>query len=556
MRNWQTIENTAFDLVVIGGGSNGAGVARDAALRGLKTLLIDKDDFGSGTTGWSSRLIHGGLRYLEYFEFNLVRESLREREVLLRVAPHLVRPLQMSIPVYASGSRAFWEIQAGMLLYDVLSFDKSLPNHRILPLQKCLQLFRHLNPKGLKGAAQYFDAQVVHAERLCLELVLSAQTAGATTLNYAQVSQLQIEGDRVTGITLDDLIAETTHRVQLSPQTVVINTAGPWVDQVLQGIQSPTLKQERKIGGTKGSHIIVDPFPGAPDTALYVEAEVDNRPFFILPWANQYLIGTTDIRYSGDLDRVKADNEEIDYLLNETNRVIPCAQLSRADIRFTYAGVRPLPYSEGKKTSSITRSHILYDHGKDGITNLISLIGGKLTTYRQVGEEMVDAVLKKQGCAPIPCVTKQELFPGAIALNDTLIETMISKYQSLVSRETVFHLFSIYGSFAVKILALIDDTPELAEPITPSLPDIKAQVVYAVQSEQAYTLVDICVRRTILAMQTNYGFDVLPEVTAILKQYCNWSDADCDRHIQHYHRFMEANSLPDFVTAQTTAPIR
>ncbi|WP_299492378.1 glycerol-3-phosphate dehydrogenase [Acaryochloris sp. IP29b_bin.137] len=555
MRNWQTIENTAFDLIVIGGGSNGAGVARDAALRGLKTLLIDKDDFGGGTTGWSSRLIHGGLRYLEYFEFNLVRESLREREVLLRVAPHLVQPLQMSIPVYASGSRHFWEIQAGMLLYDLLSWDKSLPNHRILPLQKCLRLFRYLNPAGLKGAAQYFDAQIVHAERLCLELILSAQAKGATALNYVKASRLQVEGDRVTAITVEDLISETTHTVQLSPQTVVINTAGPWVDQVLQGIQVPTLRPERKIGGTKGSHIIVDPFPGAPDAALYVEAEVDNRPFFILPWANQYLIGTTDIRYGGDLDRVKADDDEIDYLLNETNRVIPCAQLSRADIRFTYAGVRPLPYSEGKKTSSITRSHVLYDHGKDGIQNLISLIGGKLTTYRQVSEEMVDAVLKKQGRAQVPCGTKQALLPGAIALNDTVIETMISKYQSLVSREVVFHLFSSYGSYAVKVLALVDQTPELAEPIMPSLLDIKAQVVYAVQSEQAHTLVDICVRRTILVMQTNYGFDVLPAVTAILKQYCHWSDADCDRQVQNYHHYIENNSLPDFEIAQTAAPI-
>lgn len=553
MRNWQKIENTAFDLIVIGGGSNGAGVARDAALRGLKTLLIDKDDFGSGTTGWSSRLIHGGLRYLEYFEFNLVRESLREREVLLRVAPHLVQPLQMSIPVYASGSRNFWEIQAGMLLYDVLSFDKSLPNHRILPLRKCLQLFRHLSPVGLKGVAQYFDAQVVHAERLCLELVLSAQGAEASAFNYVKVSQLHLQGDRVTAITCDDLLSGTTHTLQLSPQTVVINTAGPWVDQVLQGVQSDNLKQSRKIGGTKGSHIIVDPFPGAPDAALYVEAAADNRPFFILPWANQYLIGTTDIRYNGDLDRVKAEDTEIDYLLSETNRVIPCAQLSREDIRFTYAGVRPLPYGKGKKTSSITRSHVLYDHTQEGISNLISLIGGKLTTYRQVAEEMVDAVLKKQGRASVPCVTKQELFPGAIALNDTLIETMVGKYQALVSREAIFHLFSIYGSYAVKVLALVDQNPELAEPIIPSLLDIKAQVVYAVQAEQAYTLVDICVRRTILAMQTNYGFDVLLAVTAILKQYCDWSDTDCDRQIQDYHRYIEDNSLPDFVMVQVAS---
>ncbi|WP_299409170.1 glycerol-3-phosphate dehydrogenase [Acaryochloris sp. IP29b_bin.148] len=554
MRNWQTLETTAFDLIVIGGGSNGAGVARDAALRGIPTLLIDKDDFGSGTTGWSSRLIHGGLRYLEYFEFNLVRESLREREVLLRVAPHLVKPLQMSIPVYASGSRNFWEIQAGMLLYDLLSFDKSLPNHRILSLQKCQQLFRHLNPDGLKGAAQYFDAQVVRAERLCLELVQSAQAAGAQALNYVKVTQLHHQHGRVTTLTCEDRLTGDTHTLQLSPQAVVINTAGPWVDQVLAGMQPNGHSQDRKIGGTKGSHIIVDPFPGAPKAALYVEAAVDNRPFFILPWANQYLIGTTDIRYEGDLDRVKAENAEIDYLLSETNRVIPCAQLSRADIRFTYAGVRPLPYSAGKKTSSITRSHVLYDHASAGISNLISLIGGKLTTYRQVAEEMVDAALKKQG-RHAPCTTQQELLPGAIALNDTLIETMTSKYQAVMSREAVFHLFSIYGSQAVQILALVDQTPDLADPIVPHLLDIKAQVVYAVQTEQAHTLLDICLRRTTLAMQTNYGFDVLPAVTAILRQHCDWSEAECDRQIQQYHHYIELNSLPDFAMTEPASSV-
>ncbi len=552
MRNWQDIENTAFDLIVIGGGSNGAGVARDAALRGIKTLLLDKDDFGSGTTGWSSRLIHGGLRYLEYFEFNLVRESLREREVLLRVAPHLVQPLQMSIPIYAGGSRDFWEIRAGMILYDLLSFDKSLPNHRTLSVQKCQQLFRHLNPVGLKGAAQYFDAQVVHAERLCLELILSAQAAGATALNYAKVTQLHHQNGQVTSLTCVDQLTGHTHTLQGSPQVVVINTSGPWVDEVLQGSQPSDISKGRKIGGTKGSHMIVDPFPGAPTAALYVEAEKDNRPFFILPWANQYLIGTTDIRYNGDLDRIKAEDHEIDYLLAETNRVIPCAQLTRADVRFTYAGVRPLPYSEGKKTSSITRSHVLYDHAQEGINNLISLIGGKLTTYRQVAEEMVDAAMKKQGQTVTASSTKDEPLPGAIALNNALIETMISKYQAVVSRDAIFHLFSIYGSHAVRILDRVNQTPELGEPIVPGLLDIQAQVVHAVQGEQAHTLLDICLRRTILAMQTNYGFDVLPAVTAILQQHCGWSESECDRQIQQYHHYIELNSLPDFAMAKST----
>jgi glycerol-3-phosphate dehydrogenase len=552
MRNWQTLEKTPFDLIVIGGGSNGAGVARDAALRGIHTLLIDKDDFGGGTTGWSSRLIHGGLRYLEYLEFNLVRESLREREILLRVAPHLVQPLPLLIPIYAGGSRRFWEIKAGMILYDLLSWDKSLPPHQMFSVQECRQLFRHLNPVGLKGAAHYFDAQVVYAERLCLELILAAQALGATALNYVKVTQIYHQGERVTALTCADQLTGTLHTLPVSPSAVVVNTAGPWVDQVLHNSQPTAISQDRKIGGTKGSHIIVDAFPGAPQTALYVEAAADHRPFFILPWAHQYLIGTTDIRYRGDLDRVKAEDAEIDYLLAETNRVIPCAQLTRTDIRFTYAGVRPLPASAGQKTGRITRSHSLYDHTQEGIDNLISLIGGKLTTHRQAAAEIVDAVLQKQGYSPIPCLTKQSLFPGAIALNDALLATLIRQYQTLVHRDVILHLFSIYGSRAVEVLALVDQAPALAETIIPNLLDIKAEVVYAVQAEQAHTLMDICLRRTLLGMQTNYGLDVLPQVTAILQEYCGWSQTKCDRQIQQYHRYIECNSLPDWAMAAST----
>ena len=200
MPDYSTVEATTYDLIVIGGGINGVAVARDGALRGLKTILIEKSDFGSGTTSWSSRLVHGGLRYLEYFEFNLVRESLREREILLQTAPHLIRPIQMTIPIYAQGSRSYWEIQAGMVLYDLLSYDKSLPNHRMLGATKMRQLFRAVEPDGCRGAAQYYDGQVEYAERLCLEAVLSAQDAGATMLSYVTVTQLQRSGNRIASL--------------------------------------------------------------------------------------------------------------------------------------------------------------------------------------------------------------------------------------------------------------------------------------------------------------------------------------------------------------------
>ena len=232
MRDVQTITNQTFDVIVIGGGINGAATARDAALRGLKTLLVEKGDFASGTTSWSTRLIHGGLRYLEYFEFNLVRESLHEREVLLRNAPHLAKPIQMTIPIYHSGSRSYRIIQAGMILYDVLSYDKSLPNHRMLSRKSVRQLFRAIDSDKLAGAAQYYDGQAEHAERLCFENILDAQQAGATVLNYAPVVDIHLSGKRIVGLTCKDLHSDATFEVKAHDKTVVINTSGPWVDKV------------------------------------------------------------------------------------------------------------------------------------------------------------------------------------------------------------------------------------------------------------------------------------------------------------------------------------
>ena len=550
MRDWATIENQDYDLIIIGGGINGAGVARDAALRGLKTILLEKGDFAGGTSSWSSRLIHGGLRYLEYFEFSLVREALKEREVLLRSAPHLVAPLLLTIPIYGDRSRPYWKIWAGMILYDIFSFDKTLPVHRMLPKAQFRQLFRSIDPEGLLGGAQYYDGQVTYAERLCLENIISAQEAGAVVLNYTEVTQLQRQGDRLMALVCRDVFTEKEFTVRGHKQTVVINTSGPWVDRVcklgVENSQNIPIGKTRKIGGTKGSHIIVAPFPGAPETTFYVEAKSDGRPFFIIPWLDMYLIGTTDLRYQGDLDRVKADDQEIDYLLQETNHIIPTANLSRQDIKFTYSGVRPLPNEEGKKPGSVTRKHILYDHTQEGVTNFISLIGGKLTTYRHVGEEMVDAVYRKMNKAAPPCSTDSQPLPGYILPSDRRFQEAIDKYSDRVALGSINHLFSMYGSRASEVLALINQEPELAENITNPLPDIKAQIVYAVRCELAHTLVDIARRRTTLAMHANFGLELLPVLTETLKKYCGWTQEKCDRACQEYRTYMEENCIPDY----------
>ncbi len=541
-----------FDLIVIGGGINGAGVARDAALRGLKILLIDQGDFCGGATSWSTRLVHGGLRYLEYFEFNLVRESLREREILLRTAPHLVKPLLLTIPIYANRSRSYWKIQAGMTLYDLLSYDKTLPNHRMLPAATFRQLFREIADRDLAGGAQYYDSQVAYAERLALENVLDAEAAGAVVRNYVEAIGLERGADRITAMTCRDRLTGEEFIVNCGPQCLIVNTAGPWVDAVLargqQAGKAKPIAQQPKIGPTKGSHIVVAAFPGMPlESALYVEAQSDGRPFFMVPWLGQVLIGTTDLRYRDGLDHIKASDDEIDYLIRETNRIIPTAQLTRASVKFTYSGVRPLPATDGQKTSSITRSHVLYDHSPDGASNLISLIGGKITTYRQVGEEVVDRAFQRRQ-QPVPkCETRTRSLPGAILPHDDRIQQTIEQYRDRLELSTIDHVFGIYGARAIALLRLIDEYPELAKLITPHQPSILAQIVFSARSEYAETLVDILHRRTMLAMQMDYGWGILPVVTAVLQAHCGWDAARCDREMAAYKQFMRDNCIPDFV---------
>jgi glycerol-3-phosphate dehydrogenase len=297
-----------FHLIVIGAGINGAGVARDAAMRGLKVCLLDKGDIGGGSSSASTRLIHGGLRYLEHWEFGLVRESLHERETLLRIAPHLVKPLPILIPIYKQARRGPLQIRAGMILYDLLSYDKALPRHRMLSRDETMEFAPGLNSDGLLSAAVYHDAQVEFAERLVLENVLAAKESGAVVITYARVTRLMVGNGKATGV---EFIANG-ERCSVAGD-FIINAAGPWVDELLE----TTKTTNRLIGATKGSHIVVAPFRQAPPTTIYAEAHTNGRPFFIIPWNANYLIGTTDIHFNGDPDQVRSDETEIDYLLAE-----------------------------------------------------------------------------------------------------------------------------------------------------------------------------------------------------------------------------------------------
>jgi glycerol-3-phosphate dehydrogenase len=519
----------AFDVIVIGAGINGAGIARDAAMRGLKVLLIDKGDIGGGTSSWSTRLIHGGLRYLEYAEFGLVRESLRERETLLRIAPHLVRPLPLLLPIYDHSRRSLWTIRAGMIAYDLLSFDKSLSRHRILSRAAVLKVAPGLNAAGLRGAAVYHDAQVEFAERLVLENALAASEHGATIATYARVERLIIEQGTMRGVEFTDLKSNETRTARAA---ITINAAGPWVDQLASG-----LGFERMIGGTKGSHLVVAPFAGAPSTAIYAEAGSDHRPFFIIPWNDNYLIGTTDIRYDGDPDNAVIEDREIEYLLAETNRVIPDAKLTREAILFTYSGVRPLAFSKTRKEQRITRRHRIHDH-VPYIKGFVSVVGGKLTTYRSLAAQAVDLVCKKLQLATPPCTTGAAPLPGA-ETPDFAAFCKHFKTESGLPAPASERLLRIYGTRAPRVLKLAAEDPALAARLSTVTSTIAAEVVYSFQHELAQTLSDCLLRRTMVGLSAAVGIGVDEVAASIGLHYLGWSETRVEQEVAAYRKQVE-----------------
>jgi glycerol-3-phosphate dehydrogenase len=533
MRVPQNISETAFDVIVVGAGVNGCGIARDAAMRGLRVLLLDKSDVSAGTTAWSTRLIHGGLRYLEHGELGLVRESLRERETLLRrVASHLVRPLPMLVPLYAGRRRGPLTIRAGMLAYDLLSTGKSLPRHGMLSHAEALAHAPGLEREGLKGAALFYDAQVEYAERLAVENALSARAHGATVITYARVTRLLIEESGARGVEFEDVLGGTMHEARAD---VVLNVAGPWVDEVL-GVAS----DEKLIGGTKGSHIVVRAFEGAPDAAVYAEALEDGRPFFVVPWDEKLLIGTTDERYEGDLERVEASVREVEYLLRETNRVLPRARLTRAEVLYTYSGVRPLPRVGEGKEASITRRHFIKPSRVKG---LYSIVGGKLTTYRALAEEAVNLLFKLKGETSPPCETAAWPLPGT-SVGGLPFSDFDWLGESLTSREglaprVAARLVKVYGTRAVEVARLATDEPELLEVISEETGSIAAEVVYAFHEEMAETLADCLLRRTMVGLNGQLGLDALEAAARVARKHLGWDEERAASEVESYRRYVE-----------------
>ncbi|MEV7780178.1 glycerol-3-phosphate dehydrogenase/oxidase [Kitasatospora sp. NPDC088351] len=514
------------DLAVVGAGINGLAIARDAAARGLRVVVVDRADVGSGTTSTSSRLIHGGLKYLERYDFTLVHESIRERHLLFRSAPHLVRDYPMLIPFYAGNSRPGILIRLGLAVFDALAARRGRGLSRTVTNHRVAQRWPHLSRKGLRGAALFHDAQVPWAERLCVELFLDARHLGARVLTYTTVTGLIRDGARVTGLRTRD---NRTGEEQEIRARLTVNAAGPWIDHVLEG----QIASKRLNGGTKGSHVIVDPFPGAPKTCIFFEAAADQRPIFVLPWEGRYMLGSTDLTYEGDLDEVVASEAEIDYLLDETNRIFPGAGLTPDDVLYSVSGIRPLPYAaDVTDNAKISRGHTVLDHAP-AHPGLLTVIGGKLTTHRALAEDVTDKALKVMGRAPRRCTTRTRPFPGAdTAQWEAFREDFLNS--PVLTPAQRRRLLDVYGVRARRVLALAEADPGLLEVVDEESGAIAAEVAVAVVDEGAVTLGDIMLRRTLVGLGGDMGRAAAARCAGIAARYLGWDDERIAAEIAAY----------------------
>jgi len=415
------------------------------------------------------------------------------------------------------------------MLYDLLSYDKSMPNHKVSFIKNGKGITESLNSiqtKDLKGIASYFDCQIKYPERLCLDTILAAEKEGAELLNYSPLIGMKLENDFFS-IKFKDIIED---RIIFTKAEYVVNAAGPFVDEVNK---LASTKIPRLMGGTKGSHLLIRKFEGGPENGLYIEAIQDGRPFFIIPWDQYYLVGTTDIFYNDDLNRVTATEDEISYLLKELNYFIDTESFTREDILYTYSGIRPLPYEPGKKERRVTRKHIIRDHETEGLKNFFSIVGGKLTTYRNLAEDTLDYIDKKSEQRN-ECKTKNYKFVKEKA-NKSVIESLSKKYE--IDKSMISFLFQYYGDNFVNVLKLIDYDDSLKEKISPDHADIKAQIVYAVKNEKAKTLKDIIIRRTSIGTHEDLGYNCVEDIAKITAEILDWSE---EKKIKEINSFKES----------------
>jgi glycerol-3-phosphate dehydrogenase len=488
--NLNRMERDAFDVAVIGGGITGAGIALDAASRGLTVALIEKRDFASGTSSRSSKLIHGGLRYLEQFQFSLVREALEERATLKEIAPHLSEPLAFLVPVYLSGTRSplganKLKLRLGLWLYDLLAGRKNIARHRWLGRDEALKVAPHLESKNLRGGFLYYDCLTDDA-RLVIEVIKTAACHGAVVANHARAGGLVKTGNRITGVEVED--AFNNRRFNLNAR-IVVNAAGVWSDEITR-LADPQARNH--LRPSKGIHIVLPSEKFGNRAAVLIPSLSEQRFHFVIPWQGRTVIGTTDTDYSGDTDEPRAESEEITSVVESAARYFPGAGVSRNDVISSYAGLRPLVGGDGKSTKELSRKEEIFENE----SGLVSIIGGKLTTWRRMAERVVDLVARKLERSGQSITASIHLANSALLAGD--LKEIAAEFDVPVA--TVEHLMQSYGGNFRAVLEIARESEELKRALIHGLPHIEAEVVYATRSEMAMTVEDFLSRRSRIAL--------------------------------------------------------
>ena len=532
----QALLETPWDVLVIGGGITGAGIARDAAMRGFRTALIDKADFGAGTSSHSSRLIHGGVRYLEQYAFRLVFESSRERRVLLRIAPHLVRPLAFLFPVYRGGRVPAWKLRAGMWLYDLLAAFRNVKRHRWLSAKKVRRIEPGVRDKGLVGASLYYDAQVDDA-RLVVATVRAAARSGAVVANYVEATGLLKPDGRIRGAVVRDVLTGETASIRAN---VVVNATGPWSD-ALRRLDNPAAKP--LLRPTKGAHVFVPRRRMSNEHAVTLFSLLDGRVMFVLPWGDLSYIGTTDTDADTSADELRVTSADVTYLLRSANAAFPDARLTTNDVISGWAGLRPLLHQDNASPSQVSREHAI----EESAQGLVSIVGGKLTTYRIMARDLVDRVAKRlhaldgRPVAGHPPTDREPLPGGETADLEVLVEAARARGSP---EPTARHLVASYGSEAAAVLNLVDRERPLGNPIVPGRPEIWAEVTYAVEREMAQRVQDVLIRRLHLYYETrDQGQSVVGAVASRMKKLLGWDDTREAEELRDYAHMLERGRI-------------
>jgi len=515
-----SLEGQSFQVIVIGGGINGVAVARECARAGKRTLLVEQNDFASGVTSRSTRIIHGGLRYLEHGELGLVRESVRERDRLLGERSHLVHPVHFLFLLNENSQRSALKVRAGLWLYQRLAGKKQ---SAAVSQMETTRLERVLDAGHRWSLFDYEDAQCEFPERLVAEWLTEAIDAGAVVRNHSEVLAIDVAHGRARGVLLRDRISNRDERVDAA---WIINCTGPWADRICQRSSIRTAKP--MLGGVRGSHIVLPRFSGAPNAALYAEA-ADGRPVFLIPWNDQIMVGTTEVEDAGDPARAVPSTEEIEYLLRTVTQLFPRAKLAPHDIKYAFAGIRPLPYSPRSRSASITRKHFLHDHSDEGAARMISVIGGKLTTAASLARSCA----RKIG---ISVVEPKAIAVGPGAALDPFLDQAVLEIARAgsVSEESARGIVEWHGKRAIDIARTALVSAELRAPICPHSSHIVAEVVEAYRKECAVTLGDVLLRRVPVALGPCWSESCSREAALRIGAVLGWDEQTMGANLESF----------------------